>query len=65
MEPLASVVPVAVWVKARGDPQLDKAECVASEMLRLHENLESGDQEYFYDKKRLCSYVLGVRRCLH
>lgn len=44
VEPLASDMPLAVLVKASGSsPDGLSKRCVASEMLRLDESLESGD----------------------
>lgn len=44
VEPLTSDMPLAVWVKASGSsPDRLSKRCVASEMLRLDESLESGD----------------------
>lgn len=44
VEPLTSDTPLAVWVKASGSsPDRLSKRCVASEMLRLDERLESGD----------------------
>lgn len=47
MEPLTSDMPLAVLVRASGSsPDRLSKRCVASEMLRLDESLESGGKNY-------------------